>query len=72
MQAKKDSQAVKTRLKDTSRQGMTQKQATKDSKAGNERLKGRQRKTQRQATKDSKAGNERLKGRQDWTQRQPI
>ncbi len=42
----------------------------KDSKAGKERLKGRQRKTQRQARKDSKTGKERLKCRQRKTNRQ--
>jgi hypothetical protein len=35
---------------------MTQRQARKDAKAGQKRLKGRLEKTQRQARKDSKAG----------------
>ena len=35
---------------------MNQMQASKDSKAGKKRLKGRQEKTSRQARKDSKAG----------------
>ncbi len=42
-------------------------QASKDSKAGKDRLKGRQEKTQMQAKKDSKAGKKRLKGKQGET-----
>ena len=45
-----------------------QRQARKDSKAGKERLKGRQRKTHRHAKKDSKTGRERLKDRQGTIQ----
>ena len=43
---------------------MTQRQASKDSKAGKKILKGRPEKTQRQARKDSNAGQKRLKRRQ--------
>jgi hypothetical protein len=48
-------------------QERTQMQASKDSKAGKDRLKGRQEKTQMQAKKDSKAGKKRLKGKQGET-----
>jgi hypothetical protein len=56
---------------------MTPRQARKDSKTSNERLKGRQENNQGQARKDSKAdredskeGNKILQGRQGKTRRQ--
>jgi hypothetical protein len=62
MQPRKDSKAAKKRLKGS--QQKTQRQPTKDSKAGNTHN------NKWQPRKDSKAGKKRLKGRQEKTQRQ--